>query len=141
MLKRRHVEVDQKPHGLASEFHIGKKLRFVNRENLLDGFQFNDNLLFHNEVHLVSTIEDQSFVDEWDGNLPPKTYSATAQFKAKALFVSRFQQTRPHLPMYLNRRADDFRGARISVAETQCWRGENRLMHQTVIAQKQIATI
>ena len=38
-------------------------------------FSFDDDLLLDNQIHLVSTVEWQSFVEKRNWNLPLKMYS------------------------------------------------------------------
>ena len=76
-------------------------------KHLFNRFHFKDNEILNDEVKTISAIERQSFVDNWNADLPSKVQIAKVEFVTEALFVSRFQQTGTQFTMNINRRAND----------------------------------
>ena len=51
---QRHLEVDQPAKSLVGETEIGQKLLLVDRSDQLDGFDFEDSLIFDDQIGLES---------------------------------------------------------------------------------------
>lgn len=46
-LVKRNIKIDEQPNTLSHQFHIRKQLGFMHRQDILYGFQFDDNFLFY----------------------------------------------------------------------------------------------
>src|SRR5580704_744739 len=57
VLQRERVEIEQQPYAASTEAQVGKELRLMQREDVLDGFQFQDHLAVDDDVCSVTTIE------------------------------------------------------------------------------------
>ncbi len=82
-------------------------------QDSLDGLQFDDHLIVHNQIYLVSAIELQSFIRDREFDLTFEIHAAKMQFVAQALLVCRFEQSRAKLTMYFDRCPDDHGGSRV----------------------------
>ena len=54
--------MDKKPDVLARPFHISEQLCLMNRENLLYGFQFQNDLIAYDQVDFVTTPPAKALV-------------------------------------------------------------------------------
>lgn len=87
----------------------------MNRQQFLDSFQFQDDFISHEEIDLVTTVQLQAFVLDREAHLPLKAQSPKAKFVAKALLVSRFQETGAEMAMNLKRRPKNRTCPRVSM--------------------------
>ncbi len=46
----------------TGQFHIGEQLRIVDAGQLLHTFEFEDNLILHQDIDPVSTVQAKAFV-------------------------------------------------------------------------------
>jgi hypothetical protein len=60
------IEVDEERRAEVGEFQIGEDLGGVNGEELVDGFQFDKDSVFDDEVGTETTFEGETFVGERD---------------------------------------------------------------------------
>ena len=60
------VEVDEEGRSEVGEFQIGEDLGGVNGEELVDGFQFDKDFVFDDEVGTETAFESETFVGERD---------------------------------------------------------------------------
>jgi len=86
-------------------------LGFVDWKDPLGGLQFDNHLIVHDQIDLVSAIELQTFVRHGGIDLALERQSPKMQFMAQALLVCGFEQSRTRLSMYLDRCADDHGGS------------------------------
>lgn len=100
------VEVDEKPDRHIQQLHVTHKLGFVDRENGLHRFGFNQNTLINQQIEAEWFFTSKAFVR--DGDLLLGNGRQTSQFKffGETPFVNRFHQPRPLVAMDLNRCAD-----------------------------------
>jgi len=97
------IEVDQQADPFVGQLKVGQKLGLVNRQQFLNGFQFQDDFVLHDQIDLVTTIRFQTFVVDRQDHLPLKAHLPKAKLVAKAFFVSRFQETGAEVAMDLKR--------------------------------------
>ena len=102
-----HVEIHQQSDLHPRQFHVGQQLSFVNAFDSLDALQFDDELVFDENVNSVSTIDLNVFVLYRQRMLELKRHSLATQLMRQTLFVGRFQQSRPKVPMYFDGTTDD----------------------------------
>ena len=62
--ERLYVEVDKQTDFAATEFQVSKHLRFVNIVKRFNGFNFNDNVVLHHEIHSITHFQLDFFVDQ-----------------------------------------------------------------------------
>ena len=60
------VEVDEEGCSETCEFEVGDYLRGVDRAELVDGFELNEDLVFYNEICAEAAIEGEVFVADGD---------------------------------------------------------------------------
>ena len=60
------VEVDQKSRSEAGEFKIGDNLGRVDRAELVDGFELDEDFVFDNQISTKAAVEGEVFIA--DGN-------------------------------------------------------------------------
>ena len=78
----------------------------MNRHYFLDAFDFYDCLIICNHIHSITTIKLNTLILQWERFLPLKRNLLQPQFMTITLLICRFQQTRPQMPMDLNRTCD-----------------------------------
>jgi hypothetical protein len=76
---------------LPESFRYG----FMNWQNPLDGFQFQDHFIADDQIDLVSAIELQTLIRDREIDLTLEGQPAKGEFMAPALFISGFQQSGP----------------------------------------------
>ncbi len=77
------------------------------RQDPFNGLQLYDDLIPDDQIHLVSAIELQPFVQNRKIYLALEGQAAKMQFMAQALFVSGFEQSGTELAMDLDGRTND----------------------------------
>ena len=78
----------------ACQPQVGEKLFLVNRENMLNGFDFDDDRLGKNQVGAESGPHGNSFIKNWDFNLSFEWDSGFRQFVGEHLFIAGFEKAR-----------------------------------------------
>ena len=63
------IEIDDETDGDVEQFHVAEKLGFVNGEHLDDGFRFDENAVFDEEVETQRFFSGEPFVVNNDGLL------------------------------------------------------------------------
>lgn len=96
-----------------SQLQVCQKLGLVNGQQFFYGFQFQDDFGLDQEIDLVPTVQLQALVLDWEVDLPLKAQPPKAKLVAKALLISRFQETRTELAMNLKRRAENWTRPRV----------------------------
>ena len=59
----RDIEVDQQTDSARFEFQVRKGLCQMNGKDFFDGFDFDDNEIFHHEVEAISRVETNVAID------------------------------------------------------------------------------
>ena len=101
------IEVDQQTNLVVAEPEIGQHLALMHWQYAFDRFDFQDDLLFHNNIGDIAAIEANTFVDQRNWHLTTKHDAGTVEFVAQACFISCLKQTRAEATMYAHRQADD----------------------------------
>jgi len=107
---QRHVEVDQQAKTLVGETEIGQKLLLVNRGKHLDGFDFDDDLVFDDQIGPESSIDTDVLLDYRNRLLAHRAETPAAQFIRQDGIVNRFQQARAKRRMNAESGIDDLLG-------------------------------
>ena len=79
----------------------------MNSQQLIDGFQFDNQAAVDNDIHPVGAFELDRFVGDGERNLAPKLESCILELEAQTFLIGRFQQTGPERAMNFNCMADD----------------------------------
>src|SRR5260370_21192362 len=91
----------------VAQAQLSEDLFPVDAQNLFDGFQFDDHLVFHHQVGTKALIKDEFIIPNGDGNLAFDTETLFAQLMSENHFVNGFEQTRTGLRMNPKRRVED----------------------------------
>lgn len=78
----------------------------MNRKNVLDTLEFENDGVFYHDVNTITTIKIDSLILDRQWNLPLELNSVKMKFMAKAFLISRLKQTRTKRAMYFDRRTD-----------------------------------
>jgi hypothetical protein len=79
----------------------------VNGQQPVDRLYFHDQNVVDDEVEAIATFELDPLVLEGDGYLALETKPAQRELMSDALFVRRFQQSGPQVPVHLDASPDD----------------------------------
>ena len=85
------------------ELQIGDDLSVVNRKQLVDGFDFDQNSAIDDQISSEAYFERYVAIDDRDRLLNFDNMSSLAQFVAKAPFIDRFEQARAELFVHTDR--------------------------------------
>ena len=85
---------------------VGEELAGVNRRQLVDALQLDEDLLIHQQIGSKSFLEDQPVEFEADRLLPLDTKSPPLERLGKQHLVDRLQHSRPETAMYPERCID-----------------------------------
>ena len=80
----------------------------MDRQQSFDRFQLKQDRVLNDQVNLVSTIQLEVLVDDWQIHLPLERESSQMQFVAETLFVGRFEKARTEMAVNFNSRTDDW---------------------------------
>ena len=87
--------------------HVAEQLGLVDRQYLLDRFEFQQQAAFDQNVETKRLFEDKTLVFDSDNALVDSGQLAEAQFAEEALLINAFDQARPLETMDLDGGADD----------------------------------
>jgi len=105
-----HLEVDEQPEALVGEPEIGQKLLLVDRSEKLDGFHFDNHLVFDDQVGPESGVDAETVVDYRNRLLPDNTEAPALQFVGQDCLLDGFQQARSQLGVNAKSRVHDLLG-------------------------------
>ena len=86
-----HLEVDQQAKTLVCQPEIGQKLLLVNRGNHFDGFDFHDDLVFHDQVSAECDVNADVLLDDWNRLLAHRVQTPAAQLICHDRIVNGFE--------------------------------------------------
>ena len=66
----------------------------MDRKYPFDALELNDNLSFDNEIHVVTAVQQDPLVIQWQCNLPLELYRAKPEFMRQAFLVRRLRSGR-----------------------------------------------
>jgi hypothetical protein len=89
-----------------AQFEIRDQLGLMYRQRFLDRFEFDDHAVGKVQVHYVVVPQRDSFVKERYTSLGLTLTATQLEFHLQATLVNGFEQSRPHDPMNLDRRAN-----------------------------------
>ena len=76
------VEVDEEAGSETCEFEVGDHLRGVDRAELVDGFEFDEDLVFHDDIRSETAIEGEVFIADRDFFLRGDGKTSIGEFKS-----------------------------------------------------------
>src|SRR6266852_4052827 len=101
------LKLISRPNFPTTQPQVSKKLRIMNRRQAVDSLQLYNHRVRNNQVHAISTIQPETFINHRQGPLTDERHSSKRKFVAKTLPISRFQQSWSQLSMHLDSAADD----------------------------------
>lgn len=78
---------------------ISEHLLSVNSSQLFNGFQFDNQSIFDEQIDLEGVVQDNAIVSQWNCYLPLGGHPGLAQSLGHQRLVSAFKQTRPKVAM------------------------------------------
>src|SRR5690606_21310083 len=100
------VEVDEESLSQVQELEIGQHLCLMDRQQAIDGFQFDDQLAGDHEVDSILRIEHRVPVENRNGHLAGELDVLECHLAAEAVLVRRLQQAWPKRSMHFDGTAD-----------------------------------
>ncbi len=79
----------------------------MNREYLVNGFEFDSDLPGDYQIHPVTTIQVNALIVNGQCDLSSEIYAPPCKFVTKASLIGRFQKARIQLPMHFYCRRND----------------------------------
>jgi general secretion pathway protein I len=101
------VEIDEESHTLLRQREVGQQLRLVNRQQLLNRFELDDDRVLNDKVHSVERIEAMALVNNGNGNLLLKADTPARQLDRDTLLVDRLEKSRPELFVHVDACTED----------------------------------
>jgi hypothetical protein len=80
----RDIEVDQQANRAPGEFEIGEQLSLMNWLQPFDGLQFDNHLLFHQQVNAIAALQLYSAIFDGQRPLPLDLYPSFNQLVCEA---------------------------------------------------------
>jgi hypothetical protein len=78
----------------------------MERENIFDRPYFEDDRFFDDEIGSIGAIKTNSFINQWQFDLPSKSQIGERQFKPKTILINVLQKPRTNDSMHLDRQAN-----------------------------------
>ena len=129
------MEVDQEAYGDVEQFHVAEQLGLVDRQYLLDRFEFEQQAAFDQNVKAERLFEDKTLVFDFDNALVDSSQLPEAQFAEEAVLINAFDQARPLVTMNLDGGADD--GVAQLIGFVEKWMPELILQKETKETKKE----
>ncbi len=89
---------------------MGQDLCLVDREHMLDRFEFQQDRLQHDAVGEVAAVHVHGLVSDWPRSLAFELEAGEMQFPAKALVVNGLEQAGTNRAVDFDRKTDDVVG-------------------------------
>jgi hypothetical protein len=96
------VEIHEQADWQPCELEIGDDLGFVHWKQPVDGFDFQHDLAFDDEIDTISAIEVDAFVVDRDLELTVNAHSPQGELVREALLVHCFEQAGAEVAMHLD---------------------------------------
>jgi hypothetical protein len=86
---------------------VSQKLRLVEWQHALDGFQFEQDRSTDNDVRDIAAIKSRVVIDDPQADLPLERRIGASKLVTQARHINRFKETRTEAPMRAHRQPDD----------------------------------
>jgi hypothetical protein len=93
------------PYSKACHAHIAQELRVMQRRQMLDGLDLNDDASAHHEIQPLFT-QQFTAVRHWIGSLTIEASSGCAKLERNGSRVDRLEQARTERPVYRDAASD-----------------------------------
>jgi hypothetical protein len=103
------VEVHEEAGPSTGEFQISEELSLVDRENVFDGFQLDDQISLNQEVDAVAAFDTEALVVHGKELLPFERKATQRELVCEALFIGRFEEPGSNDAMNFDARCNDLR--------------------------------
>jgi hypothetical protein len=110
VLDQRHIEIDEQAEAFVRQPEIGQELLLVDWGYQLDGFNFNDDLVFDHQIGSESGIDAEILIDHRDRLLLGRAQTPAAQFMRQDRVIDRFEQAWAKRCMNAESGVDDLLG-------------------------------
>jgi hypothetical protein len=104
------MEVEHQPQRHVQQFHITQQLGLVDRQDGLDGLEFNQETTLDQQIEPQRLLEHVVLVVDDDLLLLESGDASELEFTQEAPFVDALQQSRPHDPVHFDGGANDLTG-------------------------------
>ena len=84
-----HIEIDEEANAFVRGLEISQKLRCMDWQHFLNGFDFDYHRIFDNQIHLIRGLKFDALIIDRQMHLPLKPKSHLTQFVTKAFFIDR----------------------------------------------------
>jgi hypothetical protein len=101
------VEVDNQAQGNVQELHMAYDLGLVDGQNLLHGFDFEQETAFRQQAELQALFKGDVFVFDRHLMLPGGVNASEPEFVNQAFLIDAFQQTGSQRAMHFYRGSND----------------------------------
>lgn len=105
--QRNGIEVDQQADPAFSDAKVGQQLDLVDWQNALYRLEFEDDLIVHDHVCDIPSIQNGIIVVNRQRHLAPEGHVCPGEFVAQAFFIDGLEQTWTEPPMHAHREADN----------------------------------
>src|SRR5688572_32537670 len=113
MLHKCFAEVEQVTKPLVCEAQVGQELLLVCVAESLRTLEFDDDLVFDDEIRPEALVESESLICNRNGDLSVHLQAAASQLVRKDDFIHRLQQARSHVSM------EDRKSTRLNSSHSQ----------------------
>jgi hypothetical protein len=103
----RNIEVQQKANPNSAQLQIRKELSLVNRQYLLDGFDFDENALFNSEIHTISGINLETVVHNRERELRLERKAGSRKFMRETAVVHALETACTDMRVYFESTSED----------------------------------
>ena len=88
----RDIEVDKQPELVSTQLEIRQQLRGMNRQQLLYGFDLDDQAVFHDEIDAVSKANLNPSINNWQPHLVLELQPSLRELVIQARIVCALEQ-------------------------------------------------
>jgi hypothetical protein len=107
ILQGQRLGVEQQTEPASTEPQVGEKLRLVQRQELLDGLQFENHRMIDDDVCPTAAVDKGAAIVQRQIDLPRPGDRVPIESMAHAAFVGAFQQPRSEPAVHTHRQAED----------------------------------
>ncbi len=107
VLQAGDIEIDQQAYAIVPALELRQKLRFMNRNDLRDRLDLDDNALLDQQVDAIGNVQYKTVVLHGLQNFATNGESSLPQLVRKAYLIGRLQQSWSQYRMNLDGGVDD----------------------------------
>ncbi len=115
VLYENFVKIDEQAKREFFETEICDDLCRMDWQRLIHGFQFDQQLFFHNHIGAIANLESEAFIVERHRQLQLMFNTTQSKLMAQAGFIGAFQQPRPKFTVNCKGRVHHHRGKTFNI--------------------------